>query len=74
MNDNALLRVGDYRHGDFRFFALFVRHATKGVRRHFCQLRQRFIAVNNRLHQIGGIVLLVEIFQRLLHRITRFIA
>lgn len=35
----------------------FVRHATRlRVRRHFCQLRQ-FITVNNRLHQIGGIVL-----------------
>ncbi len=38
------------------------------------QLRQRFIAVDHRLHQIGGVPAIVEILQRMLHRIAGLVA
>ncbi|MPN53783.1 hypothetical protein SDC9_201449 [bioreactor metagenome] len=74
MDDNALLRISDDRNGNFRLFDILVGHSPKGLCSNLCQFRQRLIAVDNRFHQIGGVILAVKIAQRLLHRITRFVA
>ena len=74
MNNNAFLRVRDNRHVNLRQIDIFIWHPAVGLRGHVCQRRQRFIAVDNRFHQIGGIVFFTKRMQRIEHRATRLVA
>ena len=74
VNDDALLRIGHHRDGYFRFVDIVVRHATVGGRRDTCQLRQRLVAVDHRLHQVGGIPAIAKGVQGIKHRLAGLVA
>ena len=74
MDHDAFLRVRDHRNGYLRQVDIFIRHPAKGFGRHGCQLRQRFIAVDDRFHQVGGVVFIAKRVQGIQHRAVRFVA
>ena len=73
VNNDAFLRIGNYRNINSWTFNVFIRHPAKGINRNFRQFRQRAITVNHRFHQIGRIVFFVKREQRFVHRTTGLI-
>ena len=74
VNNDAFLRIGYHRHAYFRPADLTIRHAAKGVSGHARQLPQRLVAVDHRLHQIGGVPAIAEGMQRIKYRAAGLIA
>ena len=73
VDHDALLRLGHHRHVDSGNRRVVIRDAAKGVGGDLRHLRQRFIAVEHRLHQVGGVVGMVERRQRVEQLAVRLI-
>ena len=74
MDNDPFLRVRDHRNVYLRQVDIFIRYPAKRLCRHACQLRQRFVAVDDRFHQIGGVIFIAKGMQGIQHRAVRFIA